>query len=134
MKIKSDFVTNSSSTSYIYLIPDLFDVKNFLSIKEQAGYLDNLIEEDLEDEERKDLVSKIIDIFDSIKKGNSVDIYMEDCEKEYMAAYRLVSELNMEILSSELSGGNGSVAMLISESFIQKQLSRIKKELKMEDK
>lgn len=134
MRIKNDFVTNSSSTSYIYLVPDSFDVKNFLSIKEQAGYLDNILEEELEDEERAELVSKVIEIFDDIKNGNSVEIYTEDCEREYSVVYRLISELEMEILSSEISGGNGSVSIVISETFLNKKLNEIKKRLKLEDK
>jgi hypothetical protein len=38
MKLKCDFVTNSSTTAYMIIIPENFSLDKYLTIREQAGH------------------------------------------------------------------------------------------------
>jgi hypothetical protein len=50
VKLKQDFVTNSSSTSYVALIPKDFKLEDHFSILEQMGIRSNIISEEYIDE------------------------------------------------------------------------------------
>ncbi len=45
MKLKNDFVTNSSSTSYVAIIPKELDLKKHFNIMEQMGIGSNFIDD-----------------------------------------------------------------------------------------
>lgn len=45
MRVKDDFVTNSSSTSYIVLIPKDFKLEKYLSVMEQMGIASDLVDD-----------------------------------------------------------------------------------------
>jgi len=65
MKIKSDLVTNSSSTSYLVHIPDSFDINNFLA----------LIETDDENLSKEELIEKVKEEITYLKQSGSVHEY-----------------------------------------------------------
>lgn len=66
MKIKSDFVTNSSSTSYIFLIPDTL----YITLEQVQKYLDD--NEWDEDHNAEDVYENCLLVIKELQAGNSV--------------------------------------------------------------
>jgi len=86
LKIKSDFVTNSSSINYIVVLPNCFDVRNFLSIREHANILDN----------SRVHIDDVITSFDMLLMDGSVsseDFY--DCPEVFDYTLRVLNELGV---------------------------------------
>jgi len=87
MKLKSDFVTNSSSTSYIVYIPDRFDIEkclNVLKSKDSFNYFDDYFNNNYNDSDDLDkaieyYMDEILNIFMYFKDGSSLEEIDIDC-------------------------------------------------------
>lgn len=66
MKIKSDFVTNSSSTAYVIVVPGNFEVTDEVINKK-------LDEWDIEEEEKESFITDIKKLFEFYKEGQAYD-------------------------------------------------------------
>ena len=100
MKLKSDFVTNSSSTSYIVCIPEELDESYFESVisNSKHGYEDEI----------EELSEQVVENFDVLRDGG--DVWGE----EYPAAFDVTIEICQEFgfVLKEISGGPDEGSLL----------------------
>jgi hypothetical protein len=129
MKLKRDFVTNSSSTSYVIAIPKGFDIENHLKIIEKMGLRLDFID-DIEDlcsychtspEELAPMalkeLRKVFTIKDSceISSGDSyIDRALFRCIIDFAKSLNLVfSQLTV------FGGGDASdIGLIVTEEYI----------------
>lgn len=85
MKIKNDFVTNSSSTSYIVSIPERFDIHECLKHMREKNLFENLEDylSDFDVDEDGDgydgFIVEIVEIFGYLKSGDILEESESDC-------------------------------------------------------
>lgn len=108
MKIKRDFVTNSSSASFVFCVPKDFDVKEYI--------LKHTTEEDFDDLEN---LKEAIDLFAS---GGVL------CEYEYGDEINFIQELfkDFEIYGVDVGPDRTSIALLYLEDIQDKVLEKAK--------
>lgn len=125
MKIKTDFVTNSSSTTYIIAIPDSFTITiediNRMIDKEDI-YLDK---EDSTEENKEVILKQALEGLKTLKTGNI--LYRDDFEELY--AYSVVltalTTNDLEITSIETSSDSDYKIIPVTTKTIEKAIKSI---------
>jgi hypothetical protein len=114
MKIKSDFVTNSSSTAFIVMIPNNFHT----SEDEMKNFYDNSSDDEIE---LKQLFEELPDCLESLKEGDNVWHYGRD--GLHFTIYNIILDLCYEhkfILSSlEMNGEGNNIIQGVKEKDIE---------------
>ena len=108
MKIKSDFVTNSSSTSYIVCIPEKFDIDMFISLLSDMDEIDN----------KELFYNKIKDVVKELKDYGTLDQY--ENELEFYRLSDLLSELELDVLSYDSPSDCGVIININCQKFRNK--------------
>jgi len=132
MKLKIDFVTNSSSCSYLVYIPDNFDIKK--AIKENQDMIDKQLSKEWISEEftkEEFEIEMIHNHFALIKSGETNAYPFEP--------YQVLSDIYIKnsfiIHSAELGGENESSFMInINSTSCKKQIEKINTGVKIEKK
>jgi len=134
MKVKSDFVTNSSSTAYLVFVPDNFDIEKFIGILD--GFGDEIEEyicsykEDYESvvttEDIQEYKKQFIEGFNKHIKNDEF-IYYEN-SRWFQPARFILSELDLIVYEID-NIGSGSMQdeiVLLSNEKISGKLNSIK--------
>lgn len=116
MKIKQDFVTNSSSTSYVVYIPENFDIDDWIRKKSE------LFEFHDEESPNQSIVKKIVE---KLKHGEQV--WQDDVDRSfnsYNFVYDLFQELGMILKDTDTSSESGRM-INIGTCKIKQQMNKI---------
>jgi len=111
MKTRNGFVSNSSSSSFVVLLPDNFDVDSFVT-EELVNSLDEYTLEDIESDDVVDGVRKIIKNF------------IKDGETDYdNCSISIVSEVLKDYIIASIEGGpDDGCGVLVETSKVKKIL------------
>lgn len=117
MKIKSDFVTNSSSVNFIVILPSDFKIENYLSIREHANILDS----------SEVHIDDVIESFDTLMMDGSIssDMY-DDCPRAFDYTLRILGELDVIVQKVDTPSGAPFVIVNI-EAHVDKIRERLAK-------
>lgn len=117
LKIKSDFVTNSSSVNFIVVLPNDFKIENYLSIREHANILDT----------SRVHIDDVIDSFNTLIMDGSIssDMY-DDCPEVFDYTLRVLGELKVIIQKVDTPAGAPYVIVNI-EAHVDKIRERLAK-------
>jgi len=117
MKIKRDFVTNSSSTGYIALIPDGFNIVECLSILELGGVFlvgDDRGCLDLTVEELKDICDELIE-----KGFLEHETYMDS--DSYWKLLHILEDMNLIVFAQGITNEYNSFILNLAHPKILEQ-------------
>jgi len=127
MKIKTDFVTNSSSTCYVVFVPNAFSITDEMiekAIDDEKLYWD-MDDDDVipSVENMREEVSECIEL---LKTGDNIylDSYGDGVDvKVYSIAHNILSNHGFEMSSVEMSVDGGDTIVGVSEEKIIKALA-----------
>ena len=117
MKIKTDFVTNSSSISYICVVPRSFNIREVLDMTTINKYDENGGEELTYEE-----LEKIISEFESVRNGN--ELYRENSYRSYDILNEIVEEKDF-IISSVDGGPDENKLIFLDPDLLKEKLIKI---------
>lgn len=111
MKIKSDFVTNSSSTNYLVFIPDNFDITKFYHLIDNYD-IEHIISEGrfcMNPISTKEELLKII-------KQDFETLMLLGClgqgRETYSIIYDIIEKLDLEVGDYSAGSGNGGSSLI----------------------
>ena len=115
MKIKLDFITNSSSTSYIVYVPKDFNIEKFLHLA--RDYDESQIE--AYDTTKEKLKQSSIKLMNELLKNGCIDEY--ENVLEFTIIIQVLRKLDLIIVDMDTSSsGDGLVFDVNNEKYIEK--------------
>jgi len=120
MKIKSDFVTNSSSTAFVVMVPNSFHINE----DEIKTYINNNYDETYEEAKEAEAFDEIYDCIASLKKGDNLWTYGTDGVHFtiYNSILDLCNEHKFILASLEMNGEGNNIIQGVKEEIIENML------------
>ena len=120
MKIKSDFVTNSSSTAFVVMVPNSF----YINEDEIKTYINNNYDETYEEAKEVEAFDEMYDCIASLKKGDNLWSYGTDGVHFtiYNSILDLCSEHKFILASLEINGEGNNIIQGVKEEIIENML------------
>lgn len=118
MKLKTDFVTNSSSTCYVAFVP----AGSQITFEEYMNYSEDYYEDDAEQEEIQEELNNINRAITDLAAGR--EVWNPEYDGEHYSFWALISWLREKgfiITSAETGGGDGM------DSIVGLPMDKIKK-------
>ena len=120
MKIKTDFVTNSSSTAYVVFIPNRFQPSD---VEIETYYNESCYDGNDDEKFGPKIHKEILEAFELLKKGEYLWNYGGDEGSTPNAIYYCILEISqkhgMEVASSEMGSEGNNTILGIKEEKIQ---------------
>lgn len=125
MKIKVDFITNSSSTAYIVFIPDNFDISDFKEVIEKSGYKGDYEEAlDEYDGDEAQFMEQIANNMETLRTDGH--LWAEDIYMTFWSTLGYLEEKKLVIHSMDTGGGGGmDVIDAVKKEKVQEMLKRM---------
>jgi len=123
MKIKQDFITNSSSASYLVFIPDSFSIKKFISMITDTEFKNALESWGASDYDKDELIREIYE------KLNSLISYGDIGQGDgisYDLIASILEKLELVINCPEVGGDDSGMMININSKNIRKKISTIR--------
>jgi len=106
VKIKADFITNSSSHSYIIMLPKDFQIQDHLSMLEKGGIFHQFEEYNIEI--KPDRIEFFFDIL--LEKGSIIEYLWEGSRLYMWVVLDICKELNLIVTEYDIPHeGNNSI-------------------------
>lgn len=122
MKIKRDFITNSSSTAYIVFIPEHYNLKveRIILLSEYKDYL-----EDQEPTKKQmlDIINEIIEDIDFLKNGEAVGVGQYSCKK--LILQDLLEEENFILKTIHMDNSGDNIFCPVSLDELKNIISKV---------
>ena len=119
MKIKLDFITNSSSTAYVVMMPDDFNIHNALfKCKDSYSYQDDLCDYD---DDKPKVIEYISEGISKLMAGQ--DLWNDDTPC-FNTIQEIVEKEDLIIASVDISSDSGGMLISADKSKIKKLLTR----------
>lgn len=126
MKIKNDFVTNSSSTSYLVYIPDGFEIRKFKDMI-LSKFEDDVVEYCTEFSEepitKDEFFEKFFKEFDYLVKSGG--LYQYDNYPAFYLSSNFLGELEL-VIGEEQTGSEAGLIQNINTDIMKNKISTIK--------
>lgn len=123
MKIKCDFVTNSSSTCYVVFVPPDFEL-NEREVRSSQGYKDwDKWDRDMDNAEENTeyFIDAMNEGLTMLKRGESV--WRDELRTGFFGLTSILEERGLQLISVDMSGGDGSDQIVpITAEHIEKVL------------
>jgi hypothetical protein len=121
--IKTDFVTNSSSTAYIVFIPTKYYPSRHDLMEAFDNIKDNWMDDELTTEELDKLFDEVSEVIEYLKEGNEAigfyDGYADDCTREtWHSCLELCERKGFVVGSVEIPSDGCSILQGIKEENI----------------
>ncbi len=132
MKIRTGFVSNSSSSSFVFALPRDFDPVELIDLakKKKPERWQEWLREMLTDYFENDISED--ELIENMKKGlkllkeHSVDHCYESYYEELMPVESLASMLGLEVAHTYTGGSNGEVIKLMAVEDLERMVSVVK--------
>jgi len=111
MKIKTDFVTNSSSTAYVFFLPSNYIIKEEDLQKCAEEWFDEYVDDDTETIE--DYKKKIVEGVETLKAQHY--LYHEESYQVYTPILEILDKGGYELISIDVDSSSGQIHIVDTE-------------------
>lgn len=124
MKIKCDFVTNSSSAAYVVFMPNTYEI-DAEKIKQLLEYEEYLEMEEPTEEDANHLIGEVIKCVELLKNGKEVMTGPYGYEKMFLTELIVKDKMLFKVI--EVDGEGASTFCPITLDELKKFTSKVKK-------